>query len=283
MSEDLSAPKLPEPLATTLAQRIAAGALELPVLPDVATQIVSQTSNPNCDFKKVAELIHRDQAMATHLLRIANSPLYRPRTQIVSLQHALSRLGTSAVRDIALIISVKTRTFQADGFAQEVKEMFRHSLATAVFAQEIARTRRWNVDEAFLCGLLHDIGRPVLLQKIVDLAKQLRLAPEKPAVSGAATEHHASVGSVLVKKWALPDSIATTILRHHETSEQGARTVLVTSLADRLAHGILSEKPEGDDGVRSHFALNALNLYPEDVDKLLAMRERVLEIVASLA
>src|SRR5689334_1155092 len=185
MSEDLSAPKLPEPLANTLAERIATGKLELPVLPDAATQIVSQTSNPNCDFKAVAELIKRDQAMATHLLRIANSPLYRPRSQIVSLQHALSRLGTSAVRDIALIISVKTRTFQADGFAKEVRDMFQHSLATAVFGQEIARMRRWNVDEAFLCGLLHDIGRPVLLQTVVDLGKQLRLAPEKAAIQAA--------------------------------------------------------------------------------------------------
>ncbi len=130
---------------------------------------------------------------------------------------------------------------------------------------------------------MHDIGRPVLLQKILDLGKQLRLAPEKAAVQGAATEHHALVGSALAKKWSLPDSVSTTILRHHETSEEEARTVLVTALADRLAHGILSEKTGGDDAVRSHFALNALNLYPEDIDKLLAMRERVVEIVASLA
>jgi putative nucleotidyltransferase with HDIG domain len=283
MSEDPSAPKLPEPLATTLAERIASGKLELPVLPDAATQIVSQTSNPNCDFKNVAELIKRDQAMATHLLRIANSPLYRPRSQIVSLQHALSRLGTSAVRDIALIISVKTRTFQADGFAKEVREMFRHSLATAVFAQEIARMRRWNVDEAFLCGLLHDIGRPVLLQTIVDLAKEFRLTPEKAAIQAAAGDHHARVGSTLAKKWSLPEAVANTILRHHDTAEDGARAVLVTALADQLAHAILSEKPDAEEPVRSHFTLKLLNLYPEDVDKLFAMRERVLEIVASLA
>ncbi len=283
MTEDLSAPKLPEPLATTLAERIASGALELPVLPDAATQIVSQTSNPNCDFKAVADLIKRDQAMATHLLRIANSPLYRPRSQIVSLQHALSRLGTSAVRDIALIISVKTRTFQADGFAKEVREMFRHSLATAVFAQEIARLRRWNVDEAFLCGLLHDIGRPVLLQTIVDVAKEFRLAPEKAAIQGAAAEHHARVGSALAQKWSLPEAVATTILRHHDVAEDGVRTALVTALADQFAHAIVSEKPDADQPVRSHFTLNTLNLYPEDVDKLFAMRERVLEIVASLA
>src|SRR5438105_2285173 len=116
MSGD-SEPSLPAKVAASLAERIASGALELPVLPDVAARVVSQTNDANCDFKVVADGIRRDPAMATHLLRIANSALYRPRTQIVSLQHALSRLGTSAVREIALLISLKTRTFQVDGFA----------------------------------------------------------------------------------------------------------------------------------------------------------------------
>ena len=277
-----SEPKLPEPLAATLAERIESGGLELPVLPDSAAQIVSQTSSANCDFKVVAELIRKDQAMATHLLRIANSPLYRPRTQIVSLQHALSRLGTSAVREIALLISVKTRTFQAEGFGAEVKVLFRHSLGTAVFAQEIARMRRWNVDEGFLCGLLHDIGRPVLLQTLVDLSKEFRLTPDKAAMEAAATLHHARVGHQLVRAWSLPETVATTILRHHDVSGDVARATMLTSLADVLAHATLDDPPGDEAAVRSHWTLEHLTLYPEDVDKLFAMRERVIEIAASL-
>jgi putative nucleotidyltransferase with HDIG domain len=283
MPSDPSAPTLPEPLAAALVHRIETGALDLPVLPDVATQIVSQTNNPNCDFKAVAELIRRDQAMATHLLRIANSPLYRPRTQIVSLQHALSRLGTTAVREIALLISLKTRTFQAEGFATEVKELFRHSLATAVYAQEIARLRRWNVDEAFLCGLLHDVGRPILLQMIVDLGKELGAKADPAATTGASLEHHARVGSELARKWVLPPAVASTILRHHDTEESVDRTVMITSLADELAYATLSAERTDISNVRSHWALAALSIYPEDLDKLLAYEGRVGEIVASLA
>ncbi len=283
MSPETSTPKLPELLAATLAERIASGSIELPVLPDSAAQVVSQTSNANCDFKAVADLIRRDQAMATHLLRIANSPLYRPRTQIVSLQQALSRLGTSSVREIALMISVKTRTFQADGFANEVRELFRHSLGTAVYAQEIARVKRWNVDEAFLCGLLHDIGRPVLLQALVDLCKELRVSAEKAAIEQAATEHHAAVGGSLATKWSLPETVATTIRRHHDQCETSSQTEMVTSLADALAHATLGEEPKGEDSVRAHWTLGGLNLYPEDVDKLIGLRSRVTEIAASLA
>jgi putative nucleotidyltransferase with HDIG domain len=283
MSSDPSAPTLPEPLAAALVRRVETGALDLPVLPDVATQIVSQTNNPNCDFKAVAELIRRDQAMATHLLRIANSPLYRPRTQIVSLQHALSRLGTTAVREIALLISLKTRTFQADGFAKEVKELFQHSLATAVYAQEIARLRRSNVDEAFLCGLLHDVGMPILLQAIVDLGKKLGAKADPAAATAASMEHHARVGSDLARKWVLPAMVATTILRHHDTEEGVPQTVMITSLADELAHTTISADRDDPSKVRSHWALAPLSIYPEDLDKLLGHEGRVGEIVATLA
>jgi putative nucleotidyltransferase with HDIG domain len=279
---DAAEPKLPEAVAATLEERIREGSLELPVLPDAAAEIVSQTSRADCDFKIVAELIRRDQAMATHLLRIANSPLYRPRTQIVSVQHALSRLGTSAVREIALLISVKTRTFQADGFGPEVKLLFRHSLGTAIFAQEIARMRRLNVDEAFLCGLLHDVGRPVLLQTLVDLSKALRLTPEKAAIEAAATLYHGRVGEQLVRRWSLPEAVAKAILHHHDISDDVDQTTMITALADVLAHSTLDDRIRDETAVRSHFALPHLTLYPEDVDKLLALRERVVEIAASL-
>src|SRR5690348_9088012 len=105
-------PTLPEKVAALLRDRIAAGTLELPVLPEVAAEVVARTGREECDLRALADLVRRDQAMATHFLRVANSPLYLPKTKIVSLQQALARLGMSAVREIALLISVKTRTFQ---------------------------------------------------------------------------------------------------------------------------------------------------------------------------
>jgi len=276
---------LPGAVREALLDRIARNVLELPVLPEAAAEVVAATGRPDFDVRVVAEVIRRDQAMAAHLLRIANSPLYLPRVKIVSLQQALTRLGTRAVREIALMIAVKTRAFQAKGFEPEIKSLFRHCLATALYAQEIARICRLSVEEAFLAGLLHDVGRPVLLQALADICKELRVAPNKPALLVAAAEHHAQVGSRLVARWSLADRLATTILHHHDGAgvAETETTTLVVALADAVTHATIDHEPRGENALSGHPALAVLNLYPEDVAKLLAMRTRIAETVASIA
>jgi HD-like signal output (HDOD) protein len=120
----------------------------------------------------------------------------------------------------------------------------------------------------------------------VDLGKELEVNVDKAAVEAAATLHHASVGSTLVRTWSLPEGVATTILRHHDLAEGASPAVMTTQLADVLAHSTLAygdAKAIDESPVRSHWTLGSLNLYPEDVDKLFALRERVVEIVASVA
>jgi putative nucleotidyltransferase with HDIG domain len=281
---DTTVATLPEKVAVMLRERIDQGTLELPVLPEVAAQVLAVTGREEFDLRALAELVRRDQAMATHFLRVANSALYLPKTKIVSLQQALSRLGTSAIREIALLISVKTRTFQVRGYERQLKEQFRHSLGSALFAQEIARMRRHNVEEAFLSGLLHDVGRPVLLQALVDLHKASGLSPEGEAVEAAASADHAPVGAALVTKWALPASLAETI-RFHHTPDRASdiKGSMMAALADELAHHTLDAEPREEALLRAHPALDALNLYPADVDKLLDLRQRVVDMVASVA
>jgi HD-like signal output (HDOD) protein len=154
-----------------------------------------------------------------------------------------------------------------------------------VYAQEIARIRRLNVEEAFLSGLLHDIGRPVMLQALIDLYREFHLAPDKDVIAATAAAHHTRVGSMLVARWSLPDTLATTILFHHQPSlaGDGEQASMIISLADDLAHVTLDAEPPAATLVRSHPALAVLNLYPEDVDKLLSMHERVAEMVGSIA
>jgi putative nucleotidyltransferase with HDIG domain len=282
---DTTDPKLPEKIDVALSAKIEQGTLDLPVLPEVAAEVLASTGREDCDLRALAELVKRDQAMATHFLRVANSPMYLPKTKIVSLQQALARLGMSAVREIALLISVKTRTFQVRGYERQLKEQFRHSLGTALFAQEIARLRRLNVEEAFLSGLLHDVGRPVLLQAIVDLHKELRAPENTAAVEAAARQHHAPVGSALILKWSLPASLADTIRFHHtpELATSDPRGAMTAALADEISHHVLDAGAGDEAALRSHRALDVLNLYPEDVDKLLAMREKILGMVTAVA
>jgi HD-like signal output (HDOD) protein len=282
-------PALPAPVLELLVARLKSGSLELPVLPEVATQVVKLSNDETTDTRRLAALIVRDQAMAGHLMRMANSPLYSPKIPLVSLDQVVSRMGMKKVREIALVISCQSKVFQVAGFEALVKSHFAHSLAAAAFAQEIARARRWNVEEAFLCGLLHDVGWPLLLQELVDLHKQCGCALELAAVEAAIGRLHARVGSDLVGHWALPARLAETILFHHDPlkSTSAAQTAMMTDLADDLAHLTVPLVGKGreitEEGIRRHPMLSPLNIYPDELDALLAQRDKVKAMVEAVA
>ena len=138
------------------------------MLPEVTHRVWAAIDRPDGDARTLAGLIRTDAAFAGHLLRIANSPAYASRAPITSLQQAVSRLGFRTLGEIAVIIACKTRAFQVKGHEAEVRDLFRHSLATALLAREVARMRRLDVENAFVAGLLHDVGRPTLIQALVD-------------------------------------------------------------------------------------------------------------------
>jgi len=245
---------------------IASGELPLPVLPEVAAQVLAQVQRPDCDTARLAELIKRDPAMTGHVMAMVASPMYAGAIKISSLQQAIGRLGFATVTQIVLAIASKTRVFAVPGFEVEVKQAFRHALATALFAQEIAKLRRSTVDVAFLAGLFHDFGQPVLLQALVDLAPGADHADVLAAVEVA----HAQVGAKLVTKWAMPAKVADAVETHHAPASELAITV---ALADDFAHG--------GAGVS---ALGArLNLYPEDLEALAKRADDIATTVKAIA
>src|SRR5262245_31222855 len=151
---------------TLLGQWIAERRLELPVLPMVATQVLSLGQNEATDPAKLSAVIHCDQALAAHVLRIANSAAYAGGVACGSLPQAVSRLGMPSITDIAVAVAVQGAVFAGDGCGELFAQLWRHSVMTAFFSKEIARTRRRSAEVAFLCGLLHDIGKAVLLANV---------------------------------------------------------------------------------------------------------------------
>jgi HD-like signal output (HDOD) protein len=264
---------LPEPIRTQLATLVINKQLELPVLPEVASQVVQLCNRENVDLRELAVVVKRDPSMAGHLMRLANSPLYAPPTPLVSIDQVVSRLGLVKVRELALVISCQSKVFTVKGYEEKVRLQFRHSLAAGLFAGEIARARRLNVEEAFLCGLLHDVGQPVLLQAVVDLANKAGITLERPAVEGACSMLHDRVGGDLVAHWSLPVRLSDAIRWHHqpEKATQAMSQARITALADDLSHLLLGgPKVVTEDAIREHPLLEALNIYPEEMDAILA-------------
>ncbi|MEI9940780.1 MAG: HDOD domain-containing protein [Pseudomonadota bacterium] len=274
---------VPAAIRSELESRLNAGSLELPLLPGVAMEITSAAAKEDVDTRTIAEMLKRDAALSAHVLRIVNSPVYSPRAQIVSLQQAVARVGAVKIREIALVIACRTGVFKAKGYEKEIDEVFSHSIGTALFAQEIARNTRNNVEDAFLCGLLHDVGRPVLLQALVSLLREAKLVADREAVLGLVAELHEAAGSALAKAWTLPETVITALGKHHAPRpEQESVPVRIVSLADRFAH-LASEGALKSDALTGHPALAALEIYPDALEKIIKRANVVKETIGVLS
>lgn len=267
-------------LTDELAKRAAAGQLHLPVLPAVAAEILSCIDDDECDARSLAELVQKDPSLAANLLRVANSARFAPNEPIVSLTQAIGRLGLSTLREIALTVAVKGAVFDVPGHEGYVGKLWRRAHVSARLSQEIARTRRTNVEAAFLCGLLHDIGAPVILQGLIDLAKACgeRLEPE--AIEYVTESLHATIGAGMIQEWKLPDWVHEVTLVHHEPEAAAAHVELVhtVALSDALAQWLLDEDGEGDPPGLEH--VRSLDLYQDDFESIC---EKGSEIVAESA
>jgi HD-like signal output (HDOD) protein len=274
-----SAPRSRETeLRAQLLQQIAERRLELPMLPQAAADVLAVCSDPGCDAARLAALIQRDQALAAHTLHVSNSAAYAPREPIVSLQQAVSRLGFQTMRDIAVAVALRSRTFAPGGQEQRLRAMWVHSAQSGAWAREIARARRRNVEGAFLSGLLHDIGQPVVLQALLGRPGAAGAAPEAELQERLIREFHAEAGALVLETWKLPDWMCAAVRWHHDPEAapmhvEFARTAL---LADLLAHASLSPDEATNAVLRTHPVLSDLELYDEDVDALFARREAVL-------
>ncbi|MBH0192903.1 MAG: HDOD domain-containing protein [Nitrospira sp.] len=273
-----------EQLERSLLQKLEQGELELPLLPQVASQVMALTSDPAADAAKLSSLIHQDQALAAHVLRIANSPAYMPRSPVVSLQHAVAMLGINLLSEIAFTASLKAGAFQVPGHEDEVKQLWRHSLASGAFAKEVARARRVNVESAFLCGLLHAIGKPVVLRTAAAIAQKQNIPADKSMLRMLMNGYHSRVGCLIADKWSLPKQVAEAIQYYsdYDHAVSFRQECLLTYVADRLATHLLTPDDMPEDSFRDHPVFAELNLYPNDIDQLVSCREKVLAVVNAM-
>ncbi|MFN9718584.1 MAG: HDOD domain-containing protein [Planctomycetota bacterium] len=257
---------------------------ELPVLPEVATQLLRMTGDVDCEIGDIVALIKRDQSLTSHLLRIANSLRYSTGVTVSSVQQAVARLGLISVREITVLISCQCKVFDVVGFENEIRQSFRRSLAVAAFSQEIARERRMNVEEAFLAGLLHDVGRPVLLQALSDRRRKRLFSATDSEVALAASENRIQMATRLIRTWDLSPRIAEAV-QHQGQPEAAPNCVMqaaTLNLAISLAQSLLDHGP-ALAAEEAHPMIAVLNLYPEQFHVILRNQNLILEWVGSIS
>jgi putative nucleotidyltransferase with HDIG domain len=274
-------------LARELREKVASGNLELPVLSQTATQVASMCMDGAADARSLANALNHDPALAGHVLRVANSAKYAPVEPIVSLQQAVSRMGMTTVGQIAYAVAIGSRVFHAPGHDEWVHEMWRHAAQTAGWAREIARVKRTSVEGAFVCGLLHDVGEPVLLQAAIDLLARANTNASREQLEPLLHELHGAAGARLARAWKMAPWIADAIEKHHATEAvEACQDAAIVLLADELAVRMERDEEQFLDNARRELpstrVVEQLNLYDDDLETLLGRVQAVRDFAGAL-
>lgn len=267
-------------MASILSKLLADKSFDVPMLPDVASQVLVLSNDPDSDAAQLAKLIQGDQGLSAHVMRIANSAAYTPNASMVSLQQAIARLGMALITEISLAASINSKMFKAPQFDKRLKNIWDHALATAHWGKEVARISKKNVEASFLCGLLHSIGRPVVLQALSDhlTGSGDSLSEQEAAIL---EEHfHIPFGVVIVENWKMPDIVQESVQYYQDYTLATIYRdqAMVIHAADKLAQDTLSCRESGEceiENVLDDDVFAALNLYADEIEKLKQQTDKV--------
>ncbi len=167
-------------------------------LPRVCAQLAELTAMQAPDAAQLARLIQSDPALAGEIMRVANSPVLRPRSPIVSLQQAVSWLGVAEVRNIAMAVMLRGEVFVAPGHEPESEELWREAWLAGLWAKEIARERRNHVESAFLAALMHRTGAALALKILSGFEVQQRTVMDAQTFADLVVEFEPPFGVLLL-------------------------------------------------------------------------------------
>lgn len=196
----------------TLNQAIDSNRLTLPTLPEVALRVRNAVEEENSNAKQVADIIANDAALSARMLQVANSPLYRGRTQIDNLQMAVARLGVRLVRSLVVSL-IMQQIFQAtsDLLDRKFRQVWEESVQIAALSRVMAGGHdHLDKDQAMLAGLIHNIGALPVLAMAEQHDELLEDGRELDRVINALSPE---IGSRILKMWDFPDSLVE-VTRH---------------------------------------------------------------------
>ncbi|MBN8554467.1 MAG: HDOD domain-containing protein [Deltaproteobacteria bacterium] len=232
---------------------------EIPLLPHVASQVLQMANNPKAGIPEIENLVKQDQVIAAKIIKTANSPFYRGLSNIVSLRDAMGRMGLKALKDIVFSLSIHSKVFKIKSFEPVLDSIWDHSVACAAICQHIAKKKGMDAEHAFLAGLVHDIGKPVLVQVVSEFEeKQRKMMIEKMRAQKKTfdpkdwkidklrdmllpiifDEYHGIVGALVATKWKLPGTLSEVIRFHHDYAQakEGQKMAALVHAANIFCH-----------------------------------------------
>ena len=239
-------------LAQIVEEQIASGDVTLPVFDETATKLQQMISKGEFDPDAVEKLVGGDPVLSGSLLRHANSTFFGGIEKVVTVRAAIMRLGVKQVAELLILAIQKEQySLKSQDLHDLADRLWKHAVGCGMGAQWLAKKLNLGdgrVEEAFLAGMLHDIGKLLLVRVLDDLidSKQLRYPPSPELIVELLTALHAEHGYNLMQDWNIPDTYAAIVRDHHlDESDEHDDLLnlirLVDTACNRLGIGIRGE------------------------------------------
>lgn len=225
-------------LEAELVKQLNSGNSALPVIPAVATAALRMASTPNVNLTKLARLVERDPFTAARFLAVANSPAYYRGYRIASTRDALMRMGIGQGREILANIAHSVALPKYNDMLEQHSD---YANLAARCALAVCQEMRWNYEQAYLCGLLHNLGEARVLRILASLPTP---SEGMQVIRELVERYHAHAGAQLAEKWNLHSDIVQACALHHEERHAESPPVKIAMLSDVFAKLSVRGKPE---------------------------------------
>jgi putative nucleotidyltransferase with HDIG domain len=210
----------------------------LPMLPAAALKIIELASQDDVTILALVEAVSRDPVLATRVLSAANSGVFSAYTSASTLTEAAMRLGSKGIRSVVITVSFASRMHDPKVYGTQGARLHEHAVGVASLALSLAAESNADPEACFIAGLLHDIGKLVILKRAHDARRKAGRAIPDAEVAAAVADHHTSIGVATLERWRLPSGLIETVACHHDylPAEEQPVEAAVVYAANQLAH-----------------------------------------------
>lgn len=207
------------------------------MIPALAVEVARIAQDPDVSAIRLTQVISKDPVMAANVVRLANSAFSASATTITSLSDAVVRVGTRAVRQLVTASCITSKLRNPRTYGSAARELVDHSIGTAYLGWLVADRVDDDSDAAFLCGLLHDIGKFVIL-KLAHEDRPIPASMTEARLAQCIESRHAAIGGKALSRWQFADEIRLPVTFHHQPAEAHGHLPQAAILyaANRLAH-----------------------------------------------
>ena len=266
----------------------------LATLPEITSQIIATVEDPRSSAAQLHKIVSHDPVLVSRVLKVVNSAFYGLPGQVGSVDRAIVLLGLNSIKNIALAASLGQLFRGArlcDGYS--AKDLWKHCLAVAIVARELAkREKKSFADEAFLAGMVHDLGLLVSLQTWPEKIKQVCDASRQSTMPFIEIERdiigvdHQQLGESLAMRWKFPADCAQVAGRHHEADDSiqpMTALIRVVTIADTLCcHAKMGFPLTAANQTITDTMLNTAELQRNTVDAVAAELPALVDGASSL-